>query len=1220
MKGDFSKFAFRAEDNHVGVLHQQGRVLQDFDFNAAELIASHWQSTAARDAFGARMVSVPVDAFDSFKVSSAAADGTVKITLKPGRAWVDGLLVHSNTTSLEATYLPAPANPTGTGTGGIGAGVRDALVLEVWEEAISAFQNAALLEPALGGPDTTERARACYALRLLRLNADEDCGAVAARGQDDFSGKGRLTAGLAAATVITGDCPLEAGGGYTGLEHRLYRIEIGQPKAGQARFKWSRLNGGLVGRGRFDSVAGRVTIDANNNAINYSGSNHFYLEALTETPGGGWTVVFSADASLAQNDILTLTQDGGTWPNSTESVFFRLWHGIANVTDFPTGLTQDKELEDGITLAFDAPSADLSNYRPSDYWTFPVRAGGFPNDLNVWPSNDEPAGIHYRRAALAVIEWQADKTAQVDRLEIDDCRRIFQPLPNQKGCCTFLVGDGKTSHGDFDSISAAIDSLPAGGGRLCLLPGIHETNAVISGRKYVTLQGCGSRSKVVPAARGENLPLFHIVDSEEIQIFDIDMATLGGTGIEISASSMGASNRIEIRGNRILACATGIAAEDATRVRIHSNRIRMLDKEAAGVAIFAAVEDSSIECNEITVLPAPDMPPIDVPGDGDGGVQPTDPCAKLTLAYAAPRLFSIYVNKVWLIPIKFAAKAPYLVKSGIQIGAGSERVTVRHNMVNGGAGNGISLGGAQRFQPIEEAPQTAHQVDSSNGLIAGRISGPTGTQVGGIQLNFSNQVTGTQVQAITDQNGDFKVTAEGGYQVSVSTPGLAVDQIDIVQEEPMVLYAITLKAVDLPKGNGLAFLYDIDLSGNHLSNMGLNGIGVAPFDARGVAGATTAVVARDQALNVFLAIYGNPVIGLRIDGNRIERCLQTPFTEIMRALANIRGLGGISLGLVEDLTIVDNLVQNNGLSHLDPVCGIFVAMGEETEISRNRVQENGSLTSVNANSTMQTGIRGGLVVALASAVSVSGLLAGVSSLRSSARPALRVQGNVVDQPAGQALASFVFGPAAIADNHLSSEISGLRPFDVAAGAVFIYNLGGVQTAAAGLAVTNNVASTAAAADTSRLKRTAGATFSRAANVNQILPGGYTQFIDNQVRIGSGNTSTVCNLIAAADDLEFEGNQSYSFRTKTFFANTMLYGSTVRAIGNRFRELSAETSMSLWTLGQQMNTTSLNQADHCIIASDANPNLPVVQNGNLVLNANRCQSFNMISDLVFKARG
>jgi hypothetical protein len=1117
------------------------------------------------------------------------------------------------------------------------------VVLEVWEESVSGFQDSGLLEPALGGPDTTARVRGCSALRLLRLGADEDCDAVAARGQDDFSKLGKLTVTPAPALVIAGDCPLETGGGYTGFEHYLYRIEVGPPRGGQARVKWSQFNGGLVGRGKFDSGARTLTIDANNQAINHSGLTGLYLEALTRNPLGGWDVVYAATATLVQDDVLALTDDWGTFPAAGVSTFVRLWNGIVLVTDFPTGLPDSRELKDGLRLGFDAPAADLSNYRPGDYWTFPVRAAGVALDTSTWPSGSPPQGVVYHRVPLAVAEWQADQTASYAEGQIDDCRKVFQPLSNQPACCcAYTVGDGTATHGDFDSIAEALAHLPKAGGHICLLPGVHEAGVTIANRFNVTIRGCGLRTKVVPATDRANDPVFRVLDSQEVTLEAMDMATLGGVAVHVSGSKPGACQRIEIRDNRMLAGALGIRVENASDVRIHDNRIRMLDRESAGVAIYILAEDSVIERNEITVIPAPSVPPIDVPG-GDGPVSPTDPCARLEVVYKAKRVLSFYLNLLWQVLVPLLPKDPYKALSGIQVAAGAERVSIVDNRIAGGAGNGISLGGRleQAPPPPTEAENPPPTVEPFHGVIEGRVVGPDGKAVAGVQLAFTNTATGQTLQGVSDGDGAFAVQgAEGKYTVQVTSAGFAVDKVDAVRTESGVQWLVAVTPVPARPDDALAFLYDLRIARNDITGMGLCGIGLAPLPARLTRGLGLALVA--APLLQFLALYGNPILGLLIEANRITRCLRNPFDEAMRALSQRRGLGGVSLGLCEDLTIADNVIEGNGLSHLDPVCGISVGFGEEVEITRNRIVSNGPLVPVSANAELQTGVRGGIVVGFASATSRAGMLTAEGQPQSSGRPAARIHENLVDQPAGQALTLGAFGPVACSDNSFTAEVSGPRGLDQLAGAVLIFNLGGVQTAGAGTRIAAAAvavdlppappspssppagaagAAPEAAAASPTLYRRVGADFVRPAASLRIMPGGYTLFADNQSRTGSSNRSVTCHALVALDDLGYQGNQSYSYRVGNLFSNAYLLGGTLRASGNRLSEAGAETLMSLYSLGMRLNDTSLNQGDHCIVATDMNPAIAVAQVGNQVLHPSRlCNGLNMISDVMFRAQG
>src|SRR5436190_17293899 len=313
MKGDFSFLPFDTEPHYTGVLHQQGRVLLDRDWNEAAAIAAAWRTAVGRDSFGDGVLAVPASNTAAFKLISASSDGaTVTVDLDAGRAWADGLsLTLDAPSSFAASYFAPPFQSPQASPSTIADGVRDLVVLDVWEDTVSGFQDPTnLIEPALGGPDTTQRTQSFVSLKLLRLGPNDDCSAVAGL-VDDFASKGKLTVSPAPVLNITGDCPLEAGGGYTGLEHFLYRIEIADADStGAARFKWSQWNGGLVGRGLFAvgaPGAGTVTITANDQMINHCGVTDFYLEALAfDAAGGHWAITLTADATLSQDGELSL--------------------------------------------------------------------------------------------------------------------------------------------------------------------------------------------------------------------------------------------------------------------------------------------------------------------------------------------------------------------------------------------------------------------------------------------------------------------------------------------------------------------------------------------------------------------------------------------------------------------------------------------------------------------------------------------------------------------------------------------------------------------------------------------------------------------------------------------------------------------------------------------------------------------------------------------------
>src|SRR5262245_34015834 len=107
MRGDFSVLHFDPHEhergvnppqrgvlrNVRGVLHQKGRVTTDADLTEGELLELTWNGQAGRDIIGAGVCAVPAAEPQGFRVESAVVSGdSVRVRLRPGRAWADGIL------------------------------------------------------------------------------------------------------------------------------------------------------------------------------------------------------------------------------------------------------------------------------------------------------------------------------------------------------------------------------------------------------------------------------------------------------------------------------------------------------------------------------------------------------------------------------------------------------------------------------------------------------------------------------------------------------------------------------------------------------------------------------------------------------------------------------------------------------------------------------------------------------------------------------------------------------------------------------------------------------------------------------------------------------------------------------------------------------------------------------------------------------------------------
>src|SRR5262249_44079230 len=126
-----------------------------------------------------------------------------------------------------------------------------------------------------------------------------------------------------------------------------------------------------------------------------------------------------------------------------------------------------------------------------------------------------PHGPRHFYAPLAVIQGDDD-----DLFSVSDCR-VPVRLTTDRGCVTRTVGDGISSRGDFLTIQAAIDSLPPDGGLIEIRPGLYQAPISSSGRRAVTLQGCGEAS--VLRTRAPSLALIQIQGSTAITLSNLTL-------------------------------------------------------------------------------------------------------------------------------------------------------------------------------------------------------------------------------------------------------------------------------------------------------------------------------------------------------------------------------------------------------------------------------------------------------------------------------------------------------------------------------------------------------------------------------------------------------------------------------------------------------------------------------------------------------------------------
>jgi hypothetical protein len=364
------------------------------------------------------------------------------------------------------TYTTQPDLPDPEHTGQAGEDAPRTIALddgtwlayvEVWQRTVTAVEEPAIREVALGGPDTATRTRTVAQVRLLPLGElppDQACG-------DDLPGWRALVAapsGTMAARAVpedaaAGPCVLPPGGGFGGVENQLYRVQVHDVLAdGTATFTWSRDNASVVAPW-LDADGDQLTVahPGGEGVLGFAGGDWVELTDDTrELRGRPGTLVrlLKADGDLLVVDEATATGtlDHADFPGTPK---VRRWDSPGAVAVRPDVAI---ELEQGIEVLFPGGG----DYRIGDHWLIPARTAvadvEWPRDAGGRPLALPPAGTARAHARLALVRVAGGA------VEAADCRETFPAL-------TELAAADVAYHGaacdlpDAHTVQDAIDRL-----------------------------------------------------------------------------------------------------------------------------------------------------------------------------------------------------------------------------------------------------------------------------------------------------------------------------------------------------------------------------------------------------------------------------------------------------------------------------------------------------------------------------------------------------------------------------------------------------------------------------------------------------------------------------------------------------------------------------------------------------------------------------------------
>ncbi|MEU4244752.1 DUF6519 domain-containing protein [Actinoplanes sp. NPDC026619] len=493
MATDIARLSFDPSRRYTGVVPQQGRVTLEAEQGEERMIAARERRLELIDIIGP--AGTPDDGYE------VSSPGPAVLLVDPGTMYVGGNRVE---VPAPVDILQQPDWLDGPGRGALFERPRGHVLLTVREREVTAVEDPALSEPALGGPDGAARARLVQHIEVRGVESANCAGALA----EDI--KSWATEGLtydpATAELLSntrlqvswqtpaggaGPCEPAATGGYLGAENQVIRVQITavDAAAGSCELIWGYDNASMLYRVVVDGGLATVTLQRR------PVDEHHWPRA------GQAVQVLRSTARLRATDgvdegfvaalgghvgLLATSYDPGTKqvsfpaPIPNEYVdgrptYLRVWEqrvtGVRPGTTFVLGDT-------GVQVTLTSTGGPL---RVDDYWCIGVRPG---TPTEVLPARllrapQPPDGPLVWACPLAVI----DISRKAQQLTVrEDCRRHYPPpVPPSGGgcCCTIEVHPEDAKSGKLQElIDAAIKDRQEQGraGRItvCFAPGRYQ--------------------------------------------------------------------------------------------------------------------------------------------------------------------------------------------------------------------------------------------------------------------------------------------------------------------------------------------------------------------------------------------------------------------------------------------------------------------------------------------------------------------------------------------------------------------------------------------------------------------------------------------------------------------------------------------------------------------------------------------------------------------------
>lgn len=594
---DISRLLNQPEKHYAGVRMQQGRVILDSDWNERSSIEAEDLRRTISELACSKGTPNAGMSVSTVAANVVGAHPTYNFHLANGSYYLGGMrLVVDAADGWEAfqsqtDWLQVDSQTSNMPAAAVGSRIDLAYVV-AWEQPVCAVEDSELFEVALGGRDTSVRMRRMRRFEVMTVSLTNSPTFDSADGFDalvtqlelgnatfDRTTSELLSHGrLELAPHVGGDdsedpCNLPQVDGYVGAENRAIRVEL----RGAGTLTWGFDNASPLYRVKGNSATPDLltflTLPADLASMPRAGQVVEILrwgaklpnmEKVAETQGVMAKVTTTYDPTTRQ---LVLDTDiplaWFTWlaghsvhynvddeEDEQQYFYLRVWDRGSD--------TADAEIEYTVDAPFPLGSTGLqatvtTDGMPGDFWVIAARPTT-PDKFVPWNMDSvggvAPHGPRRFYAPLALIRWTAGAPVTST---VDDARTRLRTLC-EGGCCQVSVGDGKESHGQVETLQEAIDLLGPTGGKICVLPGVHEGTAVLDGLNDIVIEGCGPRTVLtnpraeIPSSDFSSFydPVLTIVDCERITVKDLRIEAYSALGIHAHRTLGGTCERVTL--------------------------------------------------------------------------------------------------------------------------------------------------------------------------------------------------------------------------------------------------------------------------------------------------------------------------------------------------------------------------------------------------------------------------------------------------------------------------------------------------------------------------------------------------------------------------------------------------------------------------------------------------------------------------------------------------